>query len=181
MSRIGKKPIEIPAGVEVAIDGNSVRVKGPKGELNNDFLSQAIISKDNSEIKIGVKDPDNKKQRAIWGLTRALIANMISGVSNGFEKKLEFTGVGFRAILKGQDLELSLGFSHPVAVKAPEGITFKVEKNSITISGIDKQLVGQTAAGIRAKKPVEPYKGKGIKYEGEFVRRKAGKKAVASA
>ncbi|MDP3954206.1 MAG: 50S ribosomal protein L6 [bacterium] len=181
MSRIGKQPINISQGTEVFIDGSLVRIKGPKGELSISIPRQATVEKDDSAITVKVKNKEDKKQRAIWGLVRALLANMVKGVNEGFEKQLEFSGVGFRAGLKGQDLELSLGFSHPVLIKAPAGVVFKVEKNTITVSGIDKQLVGHAAAFIRSKKPVEPYKGKGIKYIGEYVKRKAGKKAVASA
>ncbi|PJE51369.1 MAG: 50S ribosomal protein L6 [Candidatus Yanofskybacteria bacterium CG10_big_fil_rev_8_21_14_0_10_36_16] len=181
MSRIGKKPIEIPSGVEVVIDGSLVRVKGPKGELENKFFDCSIIEKDDSKVTVKVKNEEDGKQKALWGLSRSLISNMIKGVSDGFEKKLELNGVGFKAAVKGNDLELSLGFSHPVSIKAPEGISFNVEKNVITIAGIDRQAVGQIAANIRKKKPVEPYKGKGIKYIGEIVRRKAGKKAAGTA
>ncbi len=180
MSKIGKKPIEIPSGVTVEVDkDNKVKVKGSKGELESVF---------NAEIKVEVKDnqilvksvKDSKDLYAFWGLTRALIANMIEGVSKGFEKKLELQGVGYKVALKGDTLDMALGFSHPVIVKCPKGIKFEVEKNIITVSGIDRQLVGQTAANIRAFKKPEPYKGKGIRYLGEQVRRKQGKKVAGA-
>jgi len=179
MSRIGKQPIQIPEGVEVKISGQSILVKGPKGELN-----QLIVP----EIKAELKERElfftpvkkTKNTPALWELTRALAANMVKGVTQGFEKKLEIEGVGYRASLEGNELVLSLGFSHPVKIETPLGIEFKVEKNIITVTGFDKQLVGEVAAKIRAKRKPEPYKGKGIRYSGEVVRRKAGKKAVAT-
>lgn len=179
MSRVGKKPIEIPAGVEVSIEKNEVSVKGPKGELK---------AKINPEIKIEQKDNQlivtpvekTKTSNAFWGLSRSLVFNMIEGVTKGYEKKLEIQGVGYRASLEGEDLVLLVGFSHPVKIKKPEGIKFEIEKNIITVSGIDKELVGQIAAKIRSVKKPEPYKGKGIRYLGEEVRRKAGKKAVGT-
>ncbi|MBD3282035.1 MAG: 50S ribosomal protein L6 [Candidatus Portnoybacteria bacterium] len=177
MSRIGKKPIEIPQGVEVKIDGNTVKVKGPKGELEQKIHPGIEIEvKDNSiEIK-----PKRNDSAAIWGTFRMLLSNMVNGVSQGFEKKLIFEGVGYRASVSGSKLVLNLGYSHPIEMEAPEGISFNVDKNTIVISGIDKQLVGQVAANIREKRPPEPYKGKGIRYEDEIIRRKAGKKAVGS-
>jgi len=181
LSKIGKKPVEVPKEVEVMIDGSSVRTKGPKGNLSFNFNPGIDFTKEDARIIVSVKNKNSVQQKILWGMARAILANMVKGVNEGFSKTLELNGVGFRAALKGQDLELNLGFSHPVFVKAPEGITFKVEKNTITISGIDKQAVGQIAAIIRSKKPVEPYKAKGIKYIDEIVRRKAGKKAVASA
>ena len=179
MSRIGKKPIEIPSEVEVKLDMDLLIVKGPKGELK---------IKIHPNIKIEIKDKVitvqpkmlNKKTGALWGTFRSLVDNMIQGVIKGFEKKLEIQGVGYRASLEKNKLTLNLGFSHLIEIEAPEGISFNVEKNIITISGINKQLVGQIAANIRAKRKPEPYKGKGIRYQGELVRRKAGKKAVAS-
>jgi large subunit ribosomal protein L6 len=178
MSRIGKLPIIIPAGVEIKISGNNVYCKGPKGELKFNFDPRISISKKNSELKVTlVKD---KKNKALWGTTRQIISNMIVGVTKGFEKKLEIQGIGFRAQVSGDRLILTCGFTHPVEIKAPKGIQFKVEKNIITVLGIDKQLVGQIAAEIRSKRPPEPYKGKGIRYVGEYVYRKAGKKAVAA-
>jgi len=179
MSRIGKKSIQIPEGVEVKIEGDLIMVKGPKGELKNQIRP---------EIKAEVKDGQvefkpqifRKGTSALWGTYRSLIFNMIEGVTKGFEKALEIEGVGYRAVLEGKDLVLNLGYSHPIKIKAPQGIEFKVEKNNITVSGIDKQLVGQVAAEIRSGRKPEPYKGKGIRYRGEIIRRKAGKKAVAT-
>ena len=177
MSKIGRQSIQILPGVEIKINGDLVVVKGPKGELKREFLP---------EVKIEVKDgqaivsPGKKTKRtaAVWGLSRALLANMISGVKNGFSKKLEIEGIGFKVALQGNDLLLNLGFSHSVKFKAVNGIEYKVEKNTILISGIDRELVGQTAANLRALKEPEPYKGKGIRYSGEVVKLKAGKKAV---
>lgn len=180
MSKIGKQLIDIPAGVTVEIDGRLIIVKGPKGELKKKLPKE--IKADVKEQKIIVSPASiTKKTNALWGLTRAIIFNLVKGVNEGFEKQLEVEGVGYRAALQGNKLILSLGFSHPVEIEAPEGISFKVEKNIITISGIDKKLVGQIAADIRAKRKPEPYKGKGIRYVGEVIRRKAGKKAVAAA
>ena len=182
MSKIGKKPIKIPKGVEVKISGVSVLLKGPKGELKKDFSSAIDISVNGEDVVLSLKKPVNdKKILALWGLSRSLIANMIKGVSDGFEKGLEFEGVGYKASLKGNDLELNLGYSHPITVKAPTGISFKVEKNTIKVIGSDKELVGQVAAMIRSKRPPEPYQGSGVKYSGEVIRRKAGKKAAATA
>ncbi|MFA7169591.1 MAG: 50S ribosomal protein L6 [Candidatus Paceibacterota bacterium] len=176
MSKIGKKPIEIPAGVTVTVgDKNKVNVKGPKGELEASFNRDINIEVKDTEIIVAPRR-DSQKLYAFWGLTRNLIANMIEGTNKGYEKKLELQGVGYKVSLKGKDLDLSLGFSHPVLFVAPEGINFGVEKNIITISGIDKQLVGQAAADIRKIRKPEPYKGKGVRYVGEQVRRKAGKK-----
>ncbi len=180
MSRIGKKPILIPEDVEVKIEGQKVLVKGPKGELQIEIRP---------EIKVDVKDKqifvtpqiETKQTKAFWGLTRALVSNMIDGVVKGYEKKLEIQGVGFRAALEGEDLVLQVGFSHPVEIKKQEGIKFLVEKNIIIVYGIDKQKVSQTAAVIRKVKPPEPYQGKGIRYMGEKVRRKVGKKAATAA
>lgn len=180
MSRIGKKLVNIPKGVEVTLDLPSVKVKGPKGELSREFSVYIDIVKDNDVINIKPKnnavDVDN-----YWGLTRALLVNMLKGVSEGFEKVLEFNGIGFKATVKDKNLEMSLGFSHPVLVDAPAGVEFKVEKNKITISGIDKELIGQVAAKIRSHRPPEPYKGTGIFYKGETIVRKAGKKAATAA
>jgi large subunit ribosomal protein L6 len=177
MSRIGKQPISIPEGVEIKITDNQISVKGPKGELKQDTLPEVDLVMEEKELKV---KPKNENASAVWGLTRALVANMVKGVTEGFEKKLEIEGVGFRAVMEGEKLVLSLGLSHLVYVEAPEGIKFSVEKNVMTVAGIDKQLVGQTAAKIRDLKKPEPYKGKGIHYLGEVVRRKAGKKAVGS-
>ncbi len=178
MSRVGKNPIEIPAGVNIKIDGDNISVSGPKGELSLTKSPVVGVVQEDSQIKVFVKE-ETKDSNALWGLTRSLIANMVEGVSKGFEKKLEIEGVGYRVELKGNKLVFALGFSHPVEFEAPEGIKFEVDKNVITVSGIDKCLVGQTAANIRKLKKPEPYKGKGIRYQGEVIRRKAGKKAVS--
>lgn len=179
MSRIGKKPIEIPEGVEVKISGKNISVKGPKGSLNFDFHEDIDVRI--KEKLVEVKEARKTGQSsALWGLTRMLVANMIEGVTKGFEKKLELQGVGYRMAVQGKKLNLALGFSHPVDVKIPEGLEAKVEKNILTIAGFDKQKVGQFAASIRALKKVEPYKGKGFRYVGEVVRKKAGKKAVGT-
>jgi large subunit ribosomal protein L6 len=176
MSKIGKKPIDLPSNVTVTVgDGNKVSVKGPKGELEASFDVNINIELKDGQVIVTPKK-DIKKLYAFWGLTRNLIFNMIEGVSKGYEKKLELQGVGYKVALKGTDLDLSLGFSHPVLFKAPKGIKFDIEKNIITITGIEKQLVGQVAADIRKLRKPEPYKGKGIRYVGEQVRRKAGKK-----
>lgn len=175
MSRIGKMPVVIPSGVEVKINGDTVTVKGKKGELTRTFQPTMIIKQEGEEIIVTPAD-DESQTNAYWGLTRSLLNNMVLGVSEGFEKKLELVGVGYRATLKGKDLELQLGYSHPVLVKAPEGITFEVpSQNEITVSGASKEQVGQVAADIRKWRKPEPYKGKGIRYVGEYVRRKAGK------
>src|SRR5680860_157168 len=180
MSKIGKKPIDIPAGVTVSVsDKNEVVVKGSKGELSDKFDTRIVIKQEENQISLSPKS-DTKKNFALWGLSRMLIANMIEGVSKGYEKKLEIQGVGYKVIQNGNDLDLSLGFSHTIFFEAPKGITFQVEKNIITITGIDKQLVGQVAANIRSKKKPEPYKGKGIRYVGEHVRRKVGKKVAGA-
>lgn len=178
MSRIGKKPIEIPAGVEVKINGQNLSVKGPKGELAIVVRPEVKIEQKDNKIFLSITDV---LANAYWGLTRALVANMIKGVVGGFQKQLEVVGVGFKAAVEGQDLVLNVGFSHPVKIKAPSGIKFSVEKTIITVEGIDKGLVGQIASDIREVKPPEPYKGKGIRYQGEQVRKKEGKKAVATA
>ncbi|WP_282852291.1 50S ribosomal protein L6 [Gulosibacter sediminis] len=175
MSRIGRLPIEIPAGVEVKLDGALVSVKGPKGELKLTVAQPIEVKVEEGQVLVTRPD-DERESRALHGLTRTLIFNNIIGVTDGYTKDLEVVGTGYRVMAKGSDLEFALGFSHPVNVPAPEGITFKVEgQNKISISGIDKQLVGETAANIRKIRPPEPYKGKGIRYAGEQVRRKAGK------
>lgn len=175
MSRIGKMPVHVPAGVDVTIDGTTVTVKGKKGELTRTFQPTMIIKQEGDEIIITPAD-DERQTNAFWGLTRSLLNNMVQGVSEGFEKKLELVGVGYRASLKGKDLEMQLGFSHPVLVKCPEGITFEVpSQNEINVLGASKEQVGQVAADIRKWRKPEPYKGKGIRYVGEYVRRKAGK------
>lgn len=177
MSRIGNKPIAIPAGVDVKIDGSFVTVKGPKGELKNTFNEAMNIAIENNEI-IVTRPTDNKEHRSLHGLTRTLIANMVQGVANGYKKELEVNGVGYRAQLQGNNLVMNLGYSHQVIMPAADGITIEVpSNNSIIISGPDKQKVGQFAAEVREKRPPEPYKGKGIKYVGEYIRRKEGKAA----
>lgn len=181
MSRIGKKPIVIPAGVTLQIEGQKVKVKGQKGELSFNFHRLVNFEKHEAVVKVLVKKTEDKKSRELWGLSRVLLFNMIEGVTKGFQKKLEINGVGYRAAVAGQKLNLELGFSHPVEFMLPKGIEAKVEKNIITISGIDKQLVGETAARIRALRKPEPYKGKGIKYVDEVIRRKAGKVVKATA
>lgn len=176
MSRIGRLPIEIPSGVDVKIDGSRVVVKGPKGELSRDFHPDLSISKEDGRIVVS-RPTDNRIHRSLHGLTRALIANMVTGVSEGYVKRLEIVGVGYRADMRGDDLVLQVGYSHPVVITPPEGIAITVERGArtIVIEGIDKELVGDIAAKIRAVRKPEPYKGKGIRYEGEWVRRKAGK------
>ena len=177
MSRIGKKPIAIPAGVEVNINGNEVTVKGPKGTLTNTFNADMAIAIEGTEIVV-TRPTDKKEHRALHGLTRTLIANMVEGVSVGYKKELEINGVGFRAQKQGKDLVMNLGYSHQVIMPEIDGITIEVPNpNSIIISGPDKQKVGQFAAEVREKRPPEPYKGKGIHYEGEHIRRKLGKAA----
>lgn len=179
MSRIGKKVIEIPSEVEVAINRNSISVKGPKGELNADIRPEISVEINNSEIKTFPKKETNRT-KAFWGLTRTLISNMIVGVTSGYEVKLKIEGVGYRANLEGDSLVFQLGFSHPVKINPPKGVVFNIERNIVSVSGIDKQLVSQTAANIRKIKPPEPYKGKGIRYENEIVKRKVGKKVIGS-
>ena len=177
MSRIGKQPITVPAGVDVTIDGNTVTVKGPKGELTRSFPEIMIIKREGDDIIVERPD-DSRDAKAFHGLVRTLIANMVEGTANGFSKKLQRVGVGYRAALKGKDLEMQLGFSHPVLVEAPENITFEVpSQTEIIVSGPSKEQVGQVAANIRKWRKPEPYKGKGIRYEGEHVRRKLGKAA----
>ncbi|MFH1769126.1 MAG: 50S ribosomal protein L6 [Parcubacteria group bacterium] len=180
MSKIGKQPIIIPSGVTVTVGENSITVKGPKGELVRDIVPNVVVEVEGESVIVKPKDGDIKHS-AFWGLMRALIANMVEGVVSGFEKILEFTGVGYKAIVQGDNLELSLGFSHTINVKAPQGITFESDKSSITIRGIDKEAVGQIAAEIRSYRKPEPYKGKGIRYKGEHIRRKVGKKAAGTA
>lgn len=177
MSRIGKQPIPVPSGVEVQIENNKVTVKGPKGELSQQFSEALIIELEEGVITVSRPD-DTRENRALHGLTRTLVSNMVTGVSEGFFKNLEIVGVGYRAAMNGEDLEMQLGFSHPVIVKAEENISFEVPApTKITVRGIDKQRVGQIAAEIRRWRSPEPYKGKGIRYEGERVRRKLGKTA----
>jgi large subunit ribosomal protein L6 len=177
MSRIGKQPIPLPTGVTVKIEPGLVRVDGPKGQLEERVPRDITVEQEGEEIL--VKRPtDRGEHRALHGLTRSLVANMVQGVTDGYQKALEIQGVGYRAQKKGSDLELSLGYSHPVPVKAPQGIEFEVpQPTRIVVKGISKQLVGEVAANIRKKRPPEPYKGKGIRYEGEYVARKVGKRA----
>lgn len=176
MSRIGKKPIDVPSGVTVTIDGQSVKAKGPKGELN--FVVSDLCAVSLEDNAVSVKPLENSKPaRSMWGMSRTQIANMIDGVANEFKKSLELVGVGYRAQMKGSALNLALGYSHDIDYPAPEGVTITVPKpTEIIVSGIDKQKVGQTAAEIRAFRPPEPYKGKGVKYTDEFIFRKEGKK-----
>jgi len=185
MSRVGKKPILIPDGVEVKIERDTVNVKGPKGEISQKIRPELKILIEDKKIQVmiqerGASSRTPKLTKALWGLTRALIYNMVEGAKNGFEKKLEIQGVGYKAQGEGSNLTLNVGFSHSVVLKVPEGIMVAVEKNIITISGINKEAVGQFAAIIRKVKPPEPYKGKGIRYLGEKVRRKVGKKVVTT-
>jgi large subunit ribosomal protein L6 len=177
MSRIGRQPIPVPDGVSVAIDPELVSVKGPKGELSERVDREMTVEQDDGSIV--VKRPsDRGEHRALHGLTRTLIYNMVAGVTEGFEKRLEIQGVGYRAQLKGKNLELALGYSHPVPIEAPEGVEFEVpQPTQVIVRGISKQVVGETAARIRKQRPPEPYKGKGIRYEGEHVMRKVGKRA----
>ena len=177
MSRIGRKPVPVPEGVEVEVGSGSVTVKGPKGELTQVLSPDMKVELKDGEVSVD-RPTDRGEHRALHGLTRSLIANMIEGVTDGFERKLEIQGVGYRAQLKGKSLELALGFSHPVEVEAPDGIEFDVpEPTEVVVRGIDKQLVGETAARIRRHRPPEPYKGKGIRYDDEHVARKVGKRA----
>jgi len=177
VSRIGKQPIEIPAGVTVSIDAGVVRVNGPKGELSERVPRDIGVAQEDDRLVV-TRPTDRGEHRALHGLTRSLVANMVQGVTQGYEKVLEIQGVGYRAQRKGSDLELALGYSHSVPVKAPEGIEFDVPTPTrIVVRGISKQLVGEVAANIRKQRPPEPYKGKGIRYEGEHVARKVGKRA----
>jgi large subunit ribosomal protein L6 len=177
MSRIGRQPVAVPDGVEVTIEPELVTVKGPKGELEERVSREIGVAQENGEIVV-TRSTDRGEHRALHGLTRSLIANMVEGVTNGFEKRLEIQGVGYRAQLQGNKLVLALGYSHPVEVNAPEGIDFEVpQPTRITVRGISKQVVGEVAAIIRKQRPPEPYKGKGIRYEGEHVARKVGKRA----
>lgn len=177
MSRIGKQPIAIPAGVEVTIDGNTVTVKGPKGQLTDTFSDVLSIKREGDDVVVE-RPNDEREARSLHGLTRTLISNMVIGVSEGYSKTLEIIGVGYRAALKGKTLEMALGFSHPVIIEPEDGISFEVPDSSkVIVRGINKQRVGQIAAEIRKWRKPEPYKGKGIRYEGEYVRRKLGKAA----
>jgi large subunit ribosomal protein L6 len=177
MSRIGRKPIPVPTGVDITIETGTVTVKGPKGQLAEQIHRDITVTQEGSEILV-TRPTDRGPHRALHGLSRSLIANMVEGVTDGFVKTLEIQGVGYRASLKGTTLDLALGYSHPVTVEAPEGIEFEVpQPTRIIVKGTNKQLVGETAAKIRKKRPPEPYKGKGIRYEGEYVVRKVGKRA----
>ena len=180
MSRIGKQPIPIPASVKITLSNEAITVAGPKGELAFTFHPDIAVRLEGAQVVVTPRRAA-KKSAALWGLTRALVANMVEGVTNGFQKKLDLEGVGYRVALDGTALVMQLGFSHPVRVEPPAGIAFTVEKNTITVSGISREQVGLTSATIRSLKPPEPYKGKGIRYRGEIVRRKAGKKASATA
>jgi large subunit ribosomal protein L6 len=177
MSRIGRKPVPVPDAVSVEIGSGDIAVKGPKGELRQELSPDMTVEQSDGVVTVS-RPTDRGEHRALHGLTRSLIANMVEGVTDGFEKRLEIQGVGYRAALKGKKLELALGYSHPVAIDAPEGIDFEVpQPTEVIVKGIDKQLVGQVAADIRKRRPPEPYKGKGIRYQGEYVARKVGKRA----
>jgi len=176
MSRIGKKPVAVPSGVTVTLDGQALTVKGPKGQLSWTVVDDIEIKHENNELTLAPRN-DSKRARAMWGLSRTLVNNLVHGVTQGYEEVLELVGVGYRAALKGQSLSMQLGYSHDVDVPPPAGITFAVPKQTeVRIAGIDKQLVGEVAARIRRLRPPEPYKGKGVRYSGEKVRRKEGKK-----
>lgn len=179
MSRIGKKPILIPQNVEVKIEGQNVKVKGPKGEISQEIPAEILVEKKADKIQLTLKK-SSKKGPALWGLWRSLLENDVKGVISGFEKKLEIRGVGYRASLEDGRVKLEVGFSHPVILKIPQGINASIEKNIVTVSGIDKQLVGEFAARVRKVKPPEPYKGTGIRYLGEKVRKKEGKKVATT-
>lgn len=175
MSRIGKLPIPVPTGVDVTIDGRTVQVKGPKGALSHTVAAPIEIAEDGGVLNVS-RPNDERQNKALHGLSRTLVANMITGVTTGYIKKLEISGVGYRVLAKGSNLEFSLGYSHPILVEAPEGITFKVENPThFSVEGIDKQKVGEVAANIRKLRKPDPYKAKGVKYEGEVIRRKVGK------
>lgn len=176
MSRIGRLPISAPKGVEVTINGQDVTVKGPKGELKHTIIEPITASRDEDGVVTVVRPDDDPENRSLHGLTRSILANLVKGVSEGYSKTLEIHGVGYRVQARGQNLEFSLGYSHPVVVEPPEGITFRVEKPTIFhVEGIDKQLVGQIAANLRGLRKPDPYKAKGVRYQGEHIRRKAGK------
>jgi large subunit ribosomal protein L6 len=177
MSRIGRQPIPLPAGVTVAVEPESVRVSGPRGELSERIPRDIQVTQEGDQLVVA-RPTDRGEHRALHGLTRSLVANMVQGVTDGYEKRLEIQGVGYRAQLKGKNLELAVGYSHPLPIQAPEGIEFEVpQPTRIVVKGISKQLVGETAANIRKRRKPEPYKGKGIRYEGEHVARKVGKRA----
>jgi large subunit ribosomal protein L6 len=175
MSRIGRLPIPVPAGVDITVEGATVSVKGPKGSLSRDISPQLTIVREDGTLRVERPD-DGKQSRELHGLTRTLIANMVTGVTTGYRKGLEITGVGYRAQLVGKKLQLSLGYSHPIEIDPPEGVAFEVENPTrLAVTGIDKELVGHVAARVRAMRKPEPYKGKGVRYAGEVIRRKAGK------
>jgi len=179
MSRIGKMPVELPKGVEARVDGGTLHVKGPKGELSLGVNPEMSVAVEDGEVRVS-RPSDQKRHKALHGLTRSLIFNMVEGVTEGFRKELEIIGVGYRADMKGSTLNLQLGFSHPIDFQPPEGVSIQTpDQTTIVIEGADKQAVGQAAAVIRGYRPPEPYKGKGIRYQGEHVRRKAGKTAGA--
>lgn len=180
MSKIGQQPILIPSGVTVLIENNIATIKGPKGELKVALSKDIDVKVEGNDITLSIKK-DNKITRSLWGTLRMLIANNIKGVTEGWKKQLELVGTGYRSEVQGNKLVLTVGYSHPIIVEAPVGITFKVEKSVINVDGIDKQVVGQISADIRSSRPPEPYKGKGVKYVGEVIRRKAGKAAKAAA
>jgi large subunit ribosomal protein L6 len=176
MSRIGKLPITVPSGVDVAIDGRTVTVKGPKGTLSHTVIEPISIERDDDGTLVVKRPDDERRNKAMHGLSRTLVNNLVVGVTAGYEKKLEIHGVGYRVALKGSTLEFALGYSHPVIIPAPDGVTFTVETPTrFSVSGIDKQLVGETAANIRKLRKPDPYKGKGVRYAGEVIRRKVGK------
>ena len=179
MSRIGKKAIEIPAGVEVQIEGQKITVRGPKGELSREFRDEIKFEKRDNQILVSNRN-NSLETKALWGLLRTLIFNMVQGVNQKFEKKLEIEGIGYKAVVEGEQVVLNVGFTNPIKLPLPKDVTASIEKNVITVAGIDKAEVGQFAARIRAARPEEPYKGKGIRYQGEFVRKKLGKKAAAA-
>lgn len=180
MSRIGKQFVSVPAGVSIDLDGRMCTVKGPKGELRLQVHDRVTLTVADGNVSVAVKNPDEKRDRALWGLFRVLVSNLVEGVTKGFQKQLEIRGIGYRATIEGQDLVLNLGYSHPVRFPIPAGIAISLEKNVLTITGADKQLVGETAAKIRRLRLPEPYKGKGIRYVGERVRQKAGKVVKAA-
>lgn len=175
MSRVGKKPVTIPAGVTAELKDTMITIKGPKGELSLELHPKVSLTIAENELTVAVQNNEVKAQKALWGLFRALINNMVTGVTTGFTKVLEINGVGYKAALTGTKLVMNLGYSHPIEMEVPKGLEAKVEKNTITITGADRQLVGQFAAEVRSKREPEPYKGKGIKYSDETIRRKAGK------
>ncbi|MFD0987090.1 50S ribosomal protein L6 [Methyloligella solikamskensis] len=176
MSRIGKRPVTIPSGVTATLDGQHVAIKGPKGELSQHLVDDVLLKLEDGELTVSPRD-ESKRSQSMWGMSRTVIANLVTGVTEGFTKKLEITGVGYRAAVQGKTLQLNLGFSHEVNYPIPEGIEIQCPKpTEIVVSGIDKQKVGQVAAEIRAYRPPEPYKGKGVRYEGEYILRKEGKK-----